>query len=66
MTKRPADLTAEERMAEANGLMVWLIDQAKKGNPEAKLTLSQIPGMMEKVRANRAAGITPEPMRPPN
>jgi hypothetical protein len=58
--KRLQDLTDEERIAKAKGLMEWLVDQAKKGNPEAKLALSQIPEMMEKVRANRAAGITPE------
>lgn len=63
--KKLADMTDEERLEKVKGLMAWLLDQAKKGNPEAKLALSQIPGMMEKVRANRAAGITPELRRPP-
>lgn len=63
--KKLADLTDEERLAKVKGLMGWLIDQARKGNPEAKLALSQIPEMMEKARTNRAAGMTPELRRPP-
>jgi hypothetical protein len=60
VTKRLADLTDEERLAKTKGLLNWLLDQAKKGNPEAKLALSQIPEVLEKVRANREAGRTPE------
>jgi hypothetical protein len=63
--KKLADMTDEERLEKVKGLMAWLIDQARNGNPEAKLALSQIPGMMDKVRANRAAGITPDLRRPP-
>ena len=59
--KRLQDMTDEERLAKTKGLLNWLLDQAKKGNPEAKLALSQIPEVLEKVRANRAAGKKPMP-----
>lgn len=34
--------------------------QAARGNPEAILTLQQLPEVMAKVRANQEAGRTPE------
>lgn len=51
------ELTPGERLEK---LVAWCKAEATKGNPEAILTLQQLPEVMAKVRANQEAGRTPE------
>ena len=50
-------LTPGERLAK---LAAWCESEAAKGNPEAILTLQQIPEVMAKVEENRRLGRTPK------
>lgn len=51
------ELTPGERLEK---LVAWCQAEAAKGNPEAILTLQQLPEVLARVEANRKAGITPE------
>ena len=50
-------MTAGERLAK---LVAWCESEAAKGNPEAILTLQQIPEVLAKVEENRRLGRTPK------
>lgn len=57
--KKLHEMTNDERLANLQGLLRWLLDRAKAGDPEARRALSQLPEVLAKVRENRAAGRVP-------
>lgn len=57
--KRLDEMTQDERLHCLQRLLRWLLERAAQGDPKARLALSQLPEVLERVRENRRLGRVP-------